>query len=442
MEDSLKNDKASLIAADPIDTGNKAYLLVFLLGAGSLMPWNAVLSSFDYLDKQFWSKASFVYPLVWFIPVIFFQILMLKYGDRLSEKFRISISFILYTIFLGVILVFAAEFTGMMGFFVTLVPLLFLGCTNSVIQSSIFGLSGQFPEKFTNAVMAGQGAGGVLINVIRLACIFAFGYADLAELRKGMVIYLAITCVIMALCVVATIALCKLDYAKYYLNKKELDESFDIFVNEAQTPRLDDEITQERTRMTGDMVAPENQEIPNLERMASASSTGRSKMTVIEILKTARYEAFTVSFVFFITFCVFPGIALVPTNFSAIWAIVLVTIFNCCDTTGRFTAKYLNLFKTAPALALATACRSVFFVTFFLIAWYKDSTVGSNHVVWVVNMMFFGVSNGYLSTRGMMLAPAHFREKDRQMAGFVMAAMNLVGIILGALAAVPLGFAF
>lgn len=49
--------------SDPVDTKNLAYLLMFLFGIGSLLPWNAVLNAFDFFDAKMPEYTpSFVFP--------------------------------------------------------------------------------------------------------------------------------------------------------------------------------------------------------------------------------------------------------------------------------------------------------------------------------------------------------------------------------------------
>lgn len=36
----------------PEDTGNKVYIITFIFGIGALMPWNTILSAFDYFYIQ------------------------------------------------------------------------------------------------------------------------------------------------------------------------------------------------------------------------------------------------------------------------------------------------------------------------------------------------------------------------------------------------------
>ena len=48
---------------DPVDEGNKVWWTFFMWGIGVLLPWNAILSVFDYFAYEMKGfKPTFVYP--------------------------------------------------------------------------------------------------------------------------------------------------------------------------------------------------------------------------------------------------------------------------------------------------------------------------------------------------------------------------------------------
>jgi equilibrative nucleoside transporter 1/2/3 len=49
-----------------------------------------------------------------------------------------------------------------------------MGGLNAIAQTSVFGLGGMLPDKYTNAVMIGNGIAGVSMNLIRIICMGAF----------------------------------------------------------------------------------------------------------------------------------------------------------------------------------------------------------------------------------------------------------------------------
>lgn len=119
----------------------------------------------------------------------------------------------------------------------------------------------------------------------------------------------------------------------------------------------------------------------------------------------------SITFVFTLTFIVFPGVSL-HTNFKFMehvepsargaWSpLIFLTIFNVCDTLGRWVAG--QKFAQAPDMVvlIITYARVIFVATFILIAFnVPPSGLFGEDADWfkIINMMLFALSNGYCST--------------------------------------------
>lgn len=133
------------------------YLIGILVGAGTLFPYNTMLASTDYMDRVFAGRQiAFIIPLVCGISSPFVQMLMLRFGHLTSPSRRIIVCnacFAVLVLLLPIVVIFVDERSS---FILAVALMLALGAVTAVITGSVFGFFAMFPEKFTQAIMAGM----------------------------------------------------------------------------------------------------------------------------------------------------------------------------------------------------------------------------------------------------------------------------------------------
>ena len=83
-------------------------------------------------------------------------------------NFRVSSSLILLAILLVMIPLTSALFEEKVGYILAVTWVTLMGVAMSVLQTSIFGLVGSLPGKYTGAVMTGLALSGVFMGTIRI----------------------------------------------------------------------------------------------------------------------------------------------------------------------------------------------------------------------------------------------------------------------------------
>lgn len=158
------------------------YFVFYLLGLGTLLPWNffiTVNSFWDYkfrnvtandtsdeedqteLQKEFTSYLSIASN----VPNAIFVIVNAIYGHNFKLSFRIFTSLGSIIGFFLVITVFAKVNSDgwQIPFLYTILTIVVLINVNTaVFQGGLFGVAGKFPSKYMGSVMAGQAMGGIL----------------------------------------------------------------------------------------------------------------------------------------------------------------------------------------------------------------------------------------------------------------------------------------
>eukprot|EP00899_Mesostigma_viride_P024739 jgi/Mesvir1/544/Mv11400-RA.3 len=213
------------LPAPPEDRYYLCYLSFFLLGLGTLFPWNAFITAQSYYQARF--SNFLIMPLV------------IRYHDRLRlatapawahargndvwlEAVRIACP----------LLASAGIFVTMMAlayddalapdtlYRVTLASIVLLGFTTSLLQCGIYGLASRFPPIHLQATMVGQSSAGLTIGlsaVLTAALSRAStSQPSLAEVRPAAIAYFAVAVAITLACLGAFVVLAHLEYARCY----------------------------------------------------------------------------------------------------------------------------------------------------------------------------------------------------------------------------------
>jgi hypothetical protein len=119
------------------DTGNKIYWVTFVYGVATLAPWNAVLSTLDFLSTSMPNyPISFVISFAINGVMILVVILCIAYQEVGSHALKVNFVFVVTALLLIVIpflVKYSAEFLGEGAcFWLTLVLMVILGTLTAV----------------------------------------------------------------------------------------------------------------------------------------------------------------------------------------------------------------------------------------------------------------------------------------------------------------------
>ena len=176
-----------------------------LQGIGMLMSWNAFLASLDWFYSSFPTESpGFWLGITSFVGAVVFQPLTTMFGHHFTYNLRIVTSYIILSVLLALtpaIVIFSTERTG---FILICVITSIGGGINAISEASIYALAGTLPNKFTNAVVIGNGLSGCFITCLRLICLGAFPQ-DSSGYLQSTEVYFAISGGVLILCIIAQI---------------------------------------------------------------------------------------------------------------------------------------------------------------------------------------------------------------------------------------------
>uniref|UniRef100_A0A665T993 Equilibrative nucleoside transporter 2-like n=1 Tax=Echeneis naucrates TaxID=173247 RepID=A0A665T993_ECHNA len=403
-------------AVTPRDQGCLVGISFFILGLGTLLPWNFFMTASLYfqgrLNTTEWSNGTVVVRKEYYfnnwmtllsqLPLLLFTLLNSFLYHRISEAIRIagSLVFILLLFMLTAVLV-KVPMEEDRFFSVTMATIWFINSFGAVLQGSLFGLVGQLPQKYSTIFMSGQGLAGTFAAIAMLLAISSDADSETAALG-------------------------------YFI-----------------TPCLGTLVTLFSYLILSRLVS----QLPDLHTLPTIHPTstklqGQPKASVIEVFKKIWVMAFCVTFVFTVTLSVFPAVtADVKTSFPGKWerfflSVCCFLIFNINDWLGRTVTTFIRWpCKESRLFPMLVVSRVVFIPLLMLCNVQSRSYLPvliTHDVAFTVIMAFFSLSSGYFVCLSMSYAPQLVEPKDAETAGALMTFFLALGLSIGAALSFPL----
>ncbi|XP_067241688.1 equilibrative nucleoside transporter 1a [Chanodichthys erythropterus] len=433
----------------PQDRYKAVWIIFFILGLGTLLPWNFFMTATMYFTKRLKdpqinqtangtveiegdsrsfleSKFNNVMTLCAMVPLLIFTCLNSFIHQRIPQKWRISgsLSVILVVFFITAVLV-KVEMEPLPFFVLTMIKIICINSFGAVLQGSLFGLGGMLPASYTTPIMSGQGLAGAFA-AFSMICAIASG----SELQDSAFGYFITACVVILVAIVSYLALPKLEFFQYY--------------SESNGSRS---IADEENKM--DLLKPEGQ-AEKRPVLSLTDEESKPEVSVFGIFKQIWVMALSVCFVFAVTIGTFPAVTVDVKSTIAeggSWEKYFIPVscfllFNMMDWAGRsLTAVCMWPGKDSIWLPVLVIARVVFIPLFVLcnVQPRNHLPVLFSHDAWyIIFMILFSFSNGYLASLCMCFGPKKVSQHEAETAGAIMAFFLSLGLALGA--ALSFGF--
>ncbi|KAK9964934.1 hypothetical protein ABG768_006061 [Culter alburnus] len=433
----------------PQDRYKAVWIIFFILGLGTLLPWNFFMTATMYFTKRLKdpqinqtangtveiegdsrsvleSKFNNVMTLCAMVPLLIFTCLNSFIHQRIPQKWRISgsLSVILVVFFITAVLV-KVEMEPLPFFVLTMIKIICINSFGAILQGSLFGLGGMLPASYTTPIMSGQGLAGAFA-AFSMICALASG----SELQDSAFGYFITACVVILVAIVSYLALPKLEFFQYY--------------SESNGSRS---IADEENKM--DLLKPEGQ-AEKRPVLSLTDEESKPAVSVFGIFKQIWVMALSVCFVFAVTIGTFPAVTVDVKSTIAergSWEKYFIPVscfllFNMMDWAGRsLTAVCMWPGKDSIWLPVLVIARVVFIPLFILCNVQPRNylPVLFSHDAWyIIFMILFSFSNGYLASLCMCFGPKKVSQHEAETAGAIMAFFLSLGLALGA--ALSFGF--
>lgn len=429
----------------PKDKYKAVWLIFFMLGLGTLLPWNFFMTAALYFTERLGTespvlnttanttsvpslnalqlKFNNVMTLCAMLPLLIFTCLNSFIHQRIPQKVRIIGSLIaILIVFLLTAIFVKLSMDPVMFFTLTMVKIVFINSFGAILQGSLFGLAGLLPATYTTPIMSGQGLAGTFA-AFSMICALASG-SELGDSAFG---YFITACAVILLAIMSYFALPKLEFFNFYANKQSNRYEFNKTSMEQET-MIDRKKDEEANGKQATIILVD-QEVPS---------------SVPTIFKQIWVMALSVCCVFAVTIGVFPAVtvdvkSVAPPESS--WGKYFIPVscfllFNLMDWAGRsLTAVCMWPGKDGKLLPILVIARIIFIPLFMFCNVHPRNIfpVFFHHDAWyIIFMIFFAFSNGYLASLCMCYGPQKAQKKDAETAGAIMAFFLSLGLALGA----------
>ncbi|KAJ6664711.1 hypothetical protein lerEdw1_006284 [Lerista edwardsae] len=436
------------------------WMIFFILGLGTLLPWNFFMTAMEYFNSRLGESHNVSYAddrisdgnvtgskkpptylqsifpnvmtLCSMLPLLIFTCLNSFLHQRIPQQVRIlgSLTAIFLVFFVTSVLV--KIFMDPLSFFIiTMVKIVLINSFGAILQGSLFGLAGLLPASYTAPIMSGQGLAGTFAAVAMI-CAIASG----SELEDSAFGYFITACITILLAIGSYIMLPRLDFFRYYSMKDKTE-----YRTHGNHSELETKV---------DLIKKDDYNGLDLNNPANgASHTPNHESSVLGIFKKIWIMAASVCLVFAVTIGVFPAVTIGVRSTIAgktLWAkyftpVSCFLMFNVFDWAGRsLTAVCMWPGKDSYLLPLMVILRTVFIPLFMLcnVQPRENLPVIFAHDAWyIVFMIFFALSNGYLASLCMCFGPKKVLPHEAETAGTIMAFFLSLGLALGAVLSFP-----
>ncbi|XP_070577962.1 equilibrative nucleoside transporter 1-like [Ptychodera flava] len=412
----IKSPEDTQSTTGPVDKWKLVYWIFALHGLGTLLPWNMFITAEAYFTEhkfgnvsdsaEYKDKFLSYLGIAAFVPTLCFVTVTLFIQHRTMTKSRIGYSILLmillFALTVGLAIIDSSSWPGIF-YGVTMGTVVAFNGASAVYQSSLFGFAGRLPVKYTQGVLAGQGLGGTFVSLVSILSITVA-----SSLKAAAIGYFSCALAVLIICYATFVLMNKLPYVKFYLHQSHEDE---------------------------DEPDDKKGEGPPKRRVPAAPP-------FLKIFWKIKWQLFNIWMVFFVTLAIFPAVLVQvePSGevsefkFKYFTPLTCFLLFNMCDFVGSIFPVWFQ-WPRSRYLWIATTSRLIFF-PIFLFSNYRPyartlPVLINNDIVYVILVMAFSLSSGYLKSLPMMAAPKLVDPEYSATAGAMMALFLIIGIFSG-----------
>ncbi|XP_008299664.1 equilibrative nucleoside transporter 1-like isoform X1 [Stegastes partitus] len=425
-----------MAVSSPKDKYRGVWLIFFMLGLGTLLPWNFFMTATMYFTSRLKDssldvssanqteaageqrsvlEAMFnnVMTLCAMLPLLLCTCLNSFLHSLVPQRVRVmgSLLVIMFIFIVTAVLV-KVPLEPLPFFSVTMVKIVIINSFGAVLQGSLFGMAGLLPASYTTPIMSGQGLAGTFA-AFAMICAITSG----SEMHEAAFGYFITACAVIFLSVLSYILLPRLEFFQFYQDRNK------------------DQTIPDEEQNSVSLVSREDKD--------ANPDWKKHDVSMIEIFKKIWTLALSVCFTFTVTIGTFPAIAADTrsTLADSSWDLYFIPVscfllFNLCDWGGRsLTAVCMWPGKDSRILPALILCRVVLVPLFMMcnvqprlhlpVFFYHDG-------FFIVFMILFAFSNGYLASLCMCYGPKNVLPHEAETAGAIMAFFLSLGLALGA----------
>ncbi|KAH8413066.1 hypothetical protein KR009_007778 [Drosophila setifemur] len=419
-------DEVILVSNEPESGRLFTYIVFYLLGIGTMTPWNFFVTAEDYWKYKFRNTSinatdfdeeltplqkSFTCDLTLTATIsgTTFLILNAIYGHHMSLRTKMLAT-------LGTILVLFGITTGLVEvdtdkwqeqfFLITLVIVVLLNISAATMTGALYGVAGLFPSEFTTAVVSGQALGGIL-TALAFILVLAFDTGP----NTTAFMFFIMGGVLILLCIVCYVILARKPFFQYYL---EGGDKYKV-ISAVPSHRPNEE-------SEGLLLEP----------------------IMRQVMSKIYLHVICLALLYVTTLSVYPSVTVLMqseynhSDWTDIYYLPVVNylFFNCGDYFGRLLAGWTERPSNQSTSLLLIVVRMAF-IPFFLCSNSSEHqflpVLVKHDYTFIAMIIVFALSNGYLTNILLISAPRSVKKHEKELASSIMAAALSCGMAVGSL---------
>ncbi|KAJ9581148.1 hypothetical protein L9F63_023675 [Diploptera punctata] len=411
---------------EPSDRYNLAYLIFYLLGMTTLLPWNFFITADDYWMYKFRNASSnsteddikktslqagftaYLSDASWVANSIF-ALTHGKSAHQISLQIRMIGSLTCILLLFGLTTAFVKINTDQWQgafFSITLVTVVLLNIASAILQGGLFGIVGKFSSRYITAVVGGQALGGIVAALAEILSLFVGASSTISAFVYFMVAN----------------GMLVLSLAAYWILSSSVFFRFHML----------------------DKVEVSNMQYEPAVIQASETTSVR-QISYKNILTKIWPYGFSVWMTFLVTLAMYPAVTVLINSqekgngnrWNDVYFVPVIgyLIFSTCDYMGRIFAGLLQRPRSKGwAVVLLSVLRVVFVPLLLLCNAQPRSHLPvliQSDVYYIIIIVLFGLSNGYLANITLICVPRIVDSAEQETASSMMAAFLGIGLACG-----------
>ncbi|XP_041373222.1 equilibrative nucleoside transporter 4-like [Gigantopelta aegis] len=456
----------------PRDPCSCIYLALVLAGAGFLLPYNSFIIAVDFYQSRFPASTIIFDMSLMYIVVAFFSVCVNNaVVELLSMPVRITFGYIVSFVTLLLIAlcdVWFQLFSEDVAYRITLLAVAVVAVGSTVQQSSFYGYTSMLPRRYTQAVMTGESAAGLIISINRIVT-----KALLDDQRINTMIFFCISISIIWMCFVLFHVTRRTDFVRFYvsmcesakiaedqrgLSKPTVTEEvslvdfhepttghhYGVLVIQSPTSPVEaaPAIGANQSDVTPNDITRSQEAEVSFQgqyyklQMPKISAFKRGLLMRYEVSKTVWPFMLAIGLAYFVTLCLFPGIEseVISCKIGSWMPIVLMAVFNLFDFIGKIIAS-LHYDWPRGRLVVLTLSRIIFVPLLMICATPRIRPILMGDGWPIVLSLLLGITNGYFGSVPMILAPTKVSEEQKELCGNIMMLSYSIGLTSGSVVA-------
>lgn len=429
---SKQDEEPFIKPHEPADTFQFTYVVFYLLGMTTLIPWCFFMTADEYwmykfreirndsnhnysiedqLGKKSELQASFISYLSVSssIPNTLFLIINAFISNKISLELRmIGTQGLVLLIFLVTTGFVKADTDQWQNTFliITLGSVALMNMASAIFGGSLLGIVGRFPARYITAMSGGQALAGIFAALTEISSLWLGASPVVSAL-----LYFVIGDAMLFFSLVSYIFLQKADFFRHHTLVKRRHSA------------IEDELT-----VNGDV-----------------SFSHCHRISYLRIVRRIWKYGLSIFLLFFITMSVCPAVTVLVESqyrghghaWNDVYFVPVVTylLFSCGDYAGRLLSGIFLWPKEKPWLVIFMCVLRAAFVPAFLYCNVQPRhnlpVYIENDLIYILMTIIFAISNGYLCNIIFILVPTVVDPQEREIASAMIGGFLGLGITIG-----------